>query len=81
MNGAAYEPVYNLGLLYFKESLLGAPNKDHDTRLAAEMLEKANEISPNNRNCLQVLQQLYTQAGNEDEINKVNNKLKQLTNQ
>lgn len=81
MNGAAYEPVFNLGLLYFKESLLGAPNKDVDTRLAAEMMEKANEISPNDARALKVLQLIYTETQNKNQLIKVNNKLKQLTNQ
>ncbi|WP_428331351.1 tetratricopeptide repeat protein [Mucilaginibacter sp.] len=82
LNSSAYDPIFNLGLLYFKESEVkkergNSPNK---TR-AAQWLEKANEISPNDANCLHLLQLLYAQAGNQDQYNKVNNKLKQLTNQ
>jgi len=80
MNSAAYEPVFNLGLLYFKESVLGAPNKDLDTRLAAKMMEKANEISPNDERSLKILQLIYTETQNKTQLIKVNNKLKQLTN-
>jgi len=82
LNSSAYDPIFNLGLLYFKESAKKQErgNTPNNAR-AAQWLEKANEISPNNKNCLQILQQVYTQAGNQDEINKVNNKLKQLTNQ
>src|SRR6202012_469871 len=54
LNSSAYDPIFNLGLLYFKESTIkqergSTPN---NTR-AAQWLEKANEISPNNVNCLQ----------------------------
>jgi tetratricopeptide (TPR) repeat protein len=82
LNSSAYEPIFNLGLLYLKEGAKKQErgNTPNNTR-AAEWLEKANEISPNNSNCLQALQLVYTQTGNEEEINKVNNKLKQLTNQ
>jgi len=79
LNSSAYEPVFNLGLLYFKQS---EKRKDHtqNTALAAQWLEKANEISPNDINCLQVLQLVYTETGNETQKNRINNKLKQLTN-
>lgn len=80
MNRAAYEPVFNLGLLYFKESLLGAANKDADNQLAAQMMEKANEISPNDVRALKILQLIYTETQNKNQLIKVNNKLKQLTN-
>ena len=82
LNSSAYDPIFNLGLLYFKESAKKQERGDTpNTERAAQWLEKANEISPNNKNCLQVLQMVYAQTGNQDEINKVNNKLKQLTNQ
>jgi len=82
LNSSAYDPIFNLGLLYFKESAVKQErgNTPNNTR-AAQWLEKANEISPNNTNCLQLLQLVYAQAGNQEQINKVNNKLKQLTNQ
>jgi hypothetical protein len=77
-----YDPVFNLGLLYLKESTLKQErgNTPNNAR-AAQWLEKANEISPNNVNCLHALQLVYAQAGNQDQIEKVNNKLKQITNQ
>jgi tetratricopeptide (TPR) repeat protein len=79
LNGSAYNPVFNLGLLYFKESLL--KKNQNDTMLAVQMLEKANDISPNDINGLKVLQLIYTQTQNKNQLNKVNSKLKQLTNQ
>lgn len=81
LNSSAYEPVFNLGLLYFKESLLMAPDRVNDRRLAAQLLERANEISPNDTKALKVLQLIYTETQNKNQLIKVDNKLKQLTNQ
>jgi tetratricopeptide (TPR) repeat protein len=82
LNSSAYDPIFNLGLLYFKQSQL-KQEKDNvqNQARAAQWLEKANEISPNDVKCLQVLQLVYAQTENQNQINKVNNKLKQLTNQ
>ena len=79
LNSSAYEPVFNLGLLYFKQSEK-EKDRTQNTALAAQWLEKANEIAPNDINCLQVLQLVYTETGNETQKNRINNKLKQLTN-
>ncbi|WP_094570966.1 tetratricopeptide repeat protein [Mucilaginibacter xinganensis] len=82
LNSSSYDPIYNLGLLYLKESVIKQEKGDSpDNSRAAQWLEKANEISPNNANCLKALQLVYAQSGNEDQINRINNKLKQLTNQ
>lgn len=81
LNSSAYEPVFNLGLLYFKESLLMAPDRVNDSRLAAQLMEKANEILPNDTKALKVLQLIYTETQNKTQLIKVNNKLKQITNQ
>ena len=43
--------------------------------------EKANEVLPNNIKTLQVLQLIYSQDQNKNQLLKVNNILKQLTNQ
>ncbi|HWZ05256.1 MAG TPA: hypothetical protein VNX40_16675 [Mucilaginibacter sp.] len=81
LNSSAYNPIFNLGLLYFKQSKQPKDNdKTQDEFRAAQWLERANEISPNETNCLQVLKLVYEQEGNQNQINKVNNKLKQLTN-
>jgi tetratricopeptide (TPR) repeat protein len=82
LNNSAYDPVFNLGLLYFKESLMqqeGGPRAKY-TRQAVQLLQKANEISPNNVRGLQVLQLVYTKTQNKSQLINVNNKLKQLTN-
>jgi tetratricopeptide (TPR) repeat protein len=82
LNSSLYDPIFNLGLLYLKESVKKQERgSSPDNIRAAQWLEKANEISPNNADCLQVLQLAYTQAGNQEQINRINNKLKQLTNQ
>jgi tetratricopeptide (TPR) repeat protein len=82
LNSSAYDPVFNLGLLYFKQSITkqGASGSQNIS-LAVQWLEKASEISPNDVNCLQVLQLAYTQTGNQNQLDKINNKLKQLNNQ
>jgi tetratricopeptide (TPR) repeat protein len=81
LNSSAYDPIFNLGLLYFKQSKLPRDkDRTQDETRAAQWLERANEISPNEVNCLQVLKLVYEQEGNQNQINKVNNKLKQLTN-
>jgi len=82
LNSSAYEPMFNLGILYLKQAI--SNTKDNNNRgvlHAAQWLEKANEISPNDTKCLKALQMAYLQTGNSDQINRINNKLKQLTNQ
>ena len=81
INGSVYDPIFNLGLLYFKESLIFPSEKIKNINLAAAMLEKANEISPNDIRALQVLQLVYAQTQNKKQLIRVNNKLKQLNNQ
>jgi tetratricopeptide (TPR) repeat protein len=82
LNGSAYEPILNLGLLYLK---LGFTKKggeaDNDTDEAMQYLEKANEILPNDINALKALQLVYTRTKNDDKLNDINDKIKQLTNQ
>lgn len=81
LNSSMYDPVFNLGLLYFR---IGISKQDHiadkDLSRAVQWLEKANEISPNDTKCLHLLQLAYTKQGNHDQLDKINNKLKQLTN-
>lgn len=78
LNNSAYDPIFNLGLLYFKR---GGNGDRQDLSRATQWLEKANEISPNDVNCLQTLQLVYSKTGNTDQLNKINDKLKQLTDQ
>jgi tetratricopeptide (TPR) repeat protein len=82
LNSSAYDPIFNLGLLYLRKSeLKKGDDKENNLNHAQQWLEKASDISPNNTRCLQLLQAVYTQNGNQYQLNKINNKLKQLTNQ
>jgi tetratricopeptide (TPR) repeat protein len=82
LNSSEYDPVYNLGILYYKLSILkhGDDSANNLTK-AGQWLERANEMSPNDVKPLQLLQLLYTQTGNQEQIDKINSKLKLLTNQ
>ncbi|MDB5032477.1 hypothetical protein [Mucilaginibacter sp.] len=81
LNSSAYDPIFDLGLLYLKKSTLKEGDKEKNISYARQWIEKANEISPNNIKCLEILQLIYAQTGNKDQLNNINNKLKQLTNQ
>jgi tetratricopeptide (TPR) repeat protein len=81
LNGSMYEPIYNLGILYLREGMLKhGDDSAKSLSRAGQWLEKASEISPNDIKCLQLLQLVYTKAGNQDQIDRINNKLKLLTN-
>lgn len=82
LNGSAYEPVLNLGLLYLKIGLQKSEKEGgSDINSAVTYLEKADEISPNEPNGLKALQLAYTCAKNQNGLMNVNDKIKQLTNQ
>ncbi len=80
INSTAYDPIFNLGLLYLKQSAKKNEAGKKDITYAAKWLEKANEISPNDIKCLKLLQIVYAQAGNENQLNRINNKLRDLIN-
>lgn len=81
LNGSAYAPIFNLGLLYLKQSILKPQSGGlENMNRAAQWLEKANEIAPNDKRCLQILQMIYTKTGNFEQLDKTNNKLHQLNN-
>lgn len=82
LNSVAYDPIFNLGLLYFRQSRTGwDKDKAQDEARAAQWLEKANEIDPNDLNCLQLLKMVYAQTGDRNQVDRIDNKIKQLTNQ
>ncbi len=82
LNNAAYEPVFNLGLVFLKKSEVNLQNNNTlDLMQARQWLEKANEIAPNDANCLLALQMVYTKTGNEEQLKNLNYKLKQINNQ
>lgn len=80
LNGSAYEPVFNLGLLYFKRSATSNNNDDKNITNAILWLEKANEIAPRDKKNLELLQLAYGKTGNSNQYENVTNRLKQITN-
>ncbi|MFD0793853.1 tetratricopeptide repeat protein [Mucilaginibacter litoreus] len=79
LNTMAYEPVLNLGLLYFKKSTLNKGiNDKKDITSAILWLEKANEISPRDKRCLELLHLAYAKTGNQIQLDRVNDRLEQL---
>lgn len=80
LNGTAYEPVFNLGLLYFKRSALKNNNDDKNITSAILWLEKANEMVPKDKKCLELLQLAYTKTGNQNQLDRINNRLDQIKN-
>ena len=82
LNSSAYEPIFNLGLLYLKQSETNNASSNHEKVLQAKQwLEKAVEISPNDVNCLLALRMVYRKTGSQEQLNNINNKIKQITNQ
>ncbi len=79
LNNRNYDAIFNLGLLYFKNYTRKPADKKNIDR-AILWFEKANTILPNNLPCLQLLQLAYVKTRNENQLNKINDKLKQLTN-
>jgi tetratricopeptide (TPR) repeat protein len=80
LNGAAYEPVLNLGLLYFKKSTLKSNDNGKNITSAILWLEKANEMLPGDKKCLELLQLAYTKTGNQNQLKRINDKLDQFIN-
>ncbi|WP_462265526.1 tetratricopeptide repeat protein [Mucilaginibacter sp.] len=79
LDSAAYAPVFNLGLLYLKQSIIKPQSGGlENINRAAQWLEKASEISPKDTRCLQLLQVIYAKTGNNEQLNTTNEKLHQL---
>lgn len=81
LNSVSFDPVFNLGLLYLKETVMKRGDAAANMGRAAQWLEKASDMSPNDTRCLQVLQLIYAKTGDADKLERVNDKLKQLINQ
>ncbi|RFZ84725.1 hypothetical protein DYU05_03715 [Mucilaginibacter terrenus] len=80
LNGAAYEPVFNLGLLYLKKSEVKTDTDGRNITNAILWLEKANEMVPRDKKCLEVLQLAYAKTGNQTQLDNISERLKQVTN-
>ncbi|HEY4323374.1 MAG TPA: hypothetical protein VGN20_05290 [Mucilaginibacter sp.] len=83
LNGSTFDPIFNLGLLYLKQSEIKEEKDGNNPNgeRAIQWLKKANEISPNEINCLRVLQLAYIRINDTNQVNRINNQLKQLINQ
>ena len=81
LNNSAYDPVFNLGLLYMKQAA-GKKGEEGNPSLtrAAQWLQKAYEMAPKNVNTLKLLQLIYAKNGNDIQLSNINSKLQQLTN-
>ena len=73
-----YEANYALGLLYLNSFILNT-NDDNALFQSKQHLTKANEISPNDIKTLRALSILYDQIGDMLQLEKINNKLNELT--
>lgn len=82
LNNSAYDPVFNLGLLYLKLSSANRNKEEANKNMlrSAQWLQKAYEMAPKNVNTLKLLQVIYAKNGNDDQLNIINYKLQQLTN-
>ena len=80
INSRNYDAIFNLGLLYFKNYTRKSGDEQKNINRAIQWFEKANTILPNNLPCLEMLQLAYLKTRNENQLNRINDKLKQLTN-
>lgn len=80
LNSRNYDAIFNLGLLYFKNYSRKAGDQQKNISRAIQWFEKANTILPNDLPCLELLQLAYLKTRNESQLNRINDKLKQLTN-
>ncbi len=82
LNNVNYDPVFNLGLMYLKQSAKNKNKDEADKNLnrSALWLQKAYEMTPKSVTTLKLLQLIYAKNGNENQLNKINSKLQELTN-
>ncbi|HEY0669041.1 MAG TPA: tetratricopeptide repeat protein [Sphingobacteriaceae bacterium] len=73
-----YDANYALGLLYLNSFIINTKN-DNSMFLAKQHLVKANEINPNDIKALRALNILYNETGDMLQLEKINNKLNELT--
>lgn len=81
LNATAYDPVFNLGILYLKRSaaIKNQSEAEKNRVRSAQWLERAYEMAPKSVNALELLKVIYAKNGNEDQLNNINIKLQQLT--
>ena len=77
INPNNYEGNYALGLLYLN-SYLKDKSRENMKYVSKYYLTKANEIDPNELKSLTSLSILYKYTGDNDELQKINNRINQL---
>ncbi|MCJ8211123.1 tetratricopeptide repeat protein [Mucilaginibacter sp. RS28] len=80
LNGNYYDAIFNLALLYFKRYTKKNDDQQKNIDRAIQWFERAKSIKPNDPDCLQMLQWAYLKTRNEDQLNRINEKLKQINN-
>ncbi len=80
LNHAAYDPVFNIGVLYMKKGANDPATSTENFKLAETYLEQSNEMNPNNPEFLQTLKLLYDKTGNTLQATKISTQLNQIIN-
>ena len=80
LNHTAYDPLFNLGVLYMKKGLADPEKSAENFNLARINLEKADQMNPNDPEFLQTLKLLYDKIGDSTQANKINTQLNQIIN-
>ncbi|MGI4804635.1 MAG: tetratricopeptide repeat protein [Janthinobacterium lividum] len=80
LNQNGYDPIFNLGILYMKKELENPDPSVEKYNTARNLLEKANDLNPNDPEFLQTLKLLYDKTGNTEQSNKINTQLNQIIN-
>lgn len=80
LNGTAYDPVFNIGVLYMKKGLADPAKSMENFNLAQLNLEKANEMNPNNPEFMETLKLLYDKTGDSTKSTKISTQINQIIN-
>lgn len=81
LNTNAFSPVLNAGFLYLRKAAKETPDQAQKSVANAQIwLERANELNPDDVNCLKGLQMVYEQTRNQYQLKRVNTKLRQVSN-
>ncbi len=80
LNPDKYDPIFNLGVLYMKEEYANPDPSVEKYNTARNLLEKANELNPNDPDFLKTLKLLYDKTGNTEQSNKISTQLNQIIN-
>ncbi len=80
LNQSSYDPIFNLGILYMKKELASPDPSVQKYNTAINLLEKANQLNPNDPDFLRTLKLIYDKTGNTEQSNKISTQLNQIIN-